>query len=276
MIAILLCTYNGEKYLSQQIDSLLNQTFQDFIIYAHDDGSTDQTNQILQQYRDSHANKIVILEDRKKGRGAKDSLMCLLNEVSADYYMFCDQDDIWLKSKVEDTYKRMLEVEKQHRNKPIVIHTDLTLVDKNLNVIFPSFWKYANMYVDISKKFRYLCLDNIVTGCTMLFNNRAKTISLSQTNPHVPLHDYWIALITAKYGIVENLKKQTILYRQHENNVTGCGKRASKRNRIPTFNWHNWSEWYRCKKVFFTSIYNFPQIFILYRIIYLIRVRLYD
>lgn len=274
MIGILLCTYNGEKYLSQQIDSLLNQTFQDFIIYIHDDGSTDQTNKIIQQYKNAYTNKIIILEDNKKGRGAKDSFMWLLNEVSADYYMFCDQDDIWLKTKIEDTYRRMQEVEKQYKNKPIVIHTDLTLVDKNLNTIYPSFWKYANMHVDISKKFKYLCLGNIVTGCTMLFNNMAKSISLNQTNKYVPLHDYWIALVTAQNGIVENLKKQTILYRQHEYNVIGCGELAQKKNMLPTFNWNMWKNWYDTNKDFLTSIQNkSAKLFILYRILFLIRIR---
>lgn len=275
MIAVLLCTYNGEKYLTQQLDSLLNQTFKDFIIYVHDDGSTDHTNIILHQYKKAYTNKFIILEDNKKNRGAKDSFMWLLNKVSADYYMFCDQDDIWLNTKIEDTYYRMLEVENSHKNKPVVIHTDLTLVDKNLNVIFPSFWKYANMNVDISKKFKYLCLGNVVTGCTMMLNNLAKNISLLQTNGHVPLHDYWVALMTAKHGVVENLKKQTILYRQHEYNVVGCGKLAQKKNIIPSFRIEMWRNWYNNNKSFFASIQNkSPKLFVLYRIIFLVRLRL--
>lgn len=254
MIAILLCTYNGSKYLPQQLNSLLNQTFQDFVIYIHDDGSTDDTNIILKKYQSLYKNKIVILEDNIKRRGAKDSFLWLLNAISAKYYMFCDQDDIWLENKIEDTYNKMLVVEKVNPHKPIVIHTDLTLVNQDLDIIHPSYWEYAKINVDISKKFKYLCLGNVVTGCTMLFNEQAKLISMSNKNEYVTMHDYLIALMASQYGILENLKKQTILYRQHEHNVFGCGKVAERKKIVSINKILQWYNWYKNNKSFLESM----------------------
>jgi glycosyltransferase involved in cell wall biosynthesis len=96
-IAILMATYNGEKYLGEQIDSLLAQTNMDWQLYIHDDGSTDNTQAILQEYAQKHSN-IHILEYESQ-RGAMKNFLSLLQRVEADYYMFCDQDDVWLKQK---------------------------------------------------------------------------------------------------------------------------------------------------------------------------------
>lgn len=226
MVAIILCTYNGECFIEKQLQSLQNQTYKDLIVYIHDDGSTDSTVQLIESFKTTSSLNIVIMNDETKHRGAGPSFMWALNNVTADYYMFCDQDDYWLPTKVEHTYNRMLEVEKCNQNNPVLIHTDLSLTDDNLNITHESFWNYQNFKVDISKKRHYISFGNIVTGCTMIINNAAKQVAFPYDG--VMLHDYWIALRVAKYGIIENIKEQTILYRQHGNNEAGAGTEYNK------------------------------------------------
>lgn len=223
-IAILLATYNGSLYLCEQIDSLLSQTFQDFQIYIHDDGSTDNTLQIINEYNKKLPDKIHYLPDDQQGRGAKNSFFWLLQQVESNYYMFCDQDDIWLPSKIEDTYKRMMDVEKQHNPSiPILIHTDLAITNQSLKVIHESLWKYLRLKVDISKKYDFILQCNVVTGCTILMNHAVKEKAFPAYND-IYMHDWWFAIIAAKYGVVENLKSCTVLYRQHGKNVCGINK----------------------------------------------------
>ena len=102
----------------------------------------------------------------------------------------------------------------------------MSLTDGDLNITHQSFWNYQNFKVDISKKRHYISFGNIVTGCTMIINNAAKQVAFPYDG--VMLHDYWIALRVAKYGIIENIKEQTILYRQHGNNEAGAGAEYNK------------------------------------------------
>ena len=226
MIGIILCTYNGERYLAQQLDSILSQTYKDFVIYVHDDGSTDRTLDIVEKYRDKHKGKIVLMDDPIKHRGAGPSFMWSLQNVEAQYDMFCDQDDGWLHFKIEHTLSRMLEVEKQKPGVAVLIHTDLKLTDGRLNVTHSSFWKYQNFKVDVSKKPQYIGFGNIVTGCTMIINRKAKELAAAYEGKM--LHDYWLALQVAKHGVVDNLKEQTMLYRQHGDNEAGAGCQYNK------------------------------------------------
>lgn len=220
-IAILLAVYNGRFFLIDQLQSLFAQSNKDFIVYVHDDGSTDDTNSILEQYAQSYPSRFVIMNDPVKHRGAGPSFMWLLENVDADYYMFCDQDDYWLQSKVDHTLARMLEVERNNPGKPVLIHTDLKIADANLNIIHNSFWKYHNFKVDVSKNKKFIGFGNIVTGCTMVINRAAKNIAFPYDDKM--LHDYWLALKVSKYGVIDNLKEQTILYRQHGGNEAGAG-----------------------------------------------------
>lgn len=225
-IAILLCTYNGERYLEEQIDSLFSQSYRDFKIFVHDDGSTDRSIEIVKSYEILHPSMIKIVDDSHKHRGAGASFMWMMQNVESDYYMFCDQDDKWLPNKVEDTFVRMQEVEHQHPEAPILIHTDLSVCDGHLNIVHPSFWRYQNFKVDVSKKKQFIGFGNIVTGCTVMVNRKVKEVAYPFDERYI--HDYWLALCVAKYGFVDNLKQQTMLYRQHGDNVAGAGRKYHK------------------------------------------------
>ncbi len=233
MIAILLCTYNGSKYLSAQIDSILEQTYQNYVIYVHDDGSTDETLTIISSYMQKYPDRLVYKVDENKHRGAGASFMWLLQNIESDYYMFCDQDDIWLPTKIEHTFNKMKEMEKLYPSLPILIHSDLHITDCDLNITYDSFWKYQNFKVDLSKQKQYIAFGNIVTGCTMMINRMLKEVAFPY--PSNLLHDYWLALKAAQYGKIDNIKEKTILYRQHGDNEAGVGSKYSKK-RVSFFN----------------------------------------
>lgn len=220
-IAILMATYNGDKYLREQIDSLFAQTYQDWHLYIHDDGSKDNTITIINEYAQHHPDKITLLEYSSQG-GACRNFLSMLESVDASYYMFCDQDDVWLPEKTELEMKQMKLIEQQDKSFPIIINTDLTVVDLHLNIISSSFWKYERIYPEYFKKFEDFAAMNIATGCTMLFNHCTKEAIIKPYDKAL-MHDAWITLCAINaHGIINNIITPTVMYRQHGNNTLGA------------------------------------------------------
>lgn len=223
-VAIVMATYNGEKYLREQIDSILSQTFQDWTLYIRDDGSNDETVDILKKYHESYPQKIVIIDDPNiVGGGSKENFAASLRWVSQHnphkYYMFSDQDDYWKEDKIQETLIKMREIE-QHSDGPILVHTDLAVVDENLQIMGNSFMKYRALNPEV-KDLRHLLVQNNITGCTMCWNEQLNEL-LHLENPDVAMHDWWIALTAASFGTIGYVNKPTILYRQHGDNVVGA------------------------------------------------------
>lgn len=222
-VAILLATYNGEVYLKEQLDSIIRQTYQNFTIYVRDDESTDRTLEIINEYTRKYPDKIYIIDNGTKKLGAAKSFMKLLEIIDSDYYMFCDQDDVWLPDKIELTLNKMQQVELCNPNLPITIHTDLHVVGESLELTQVSFWESMKLNPCILQQVNYISVCNCVTGCTMMINKIARVFSLPMPDD-APMHDHWIAYICAYNGIIDNLSNQTILYRQHSNNTVGAKK----------------------------------------------------
>ena len=232
-IAILLATYNGGKYIWEQLESLFQQSCKLFHLYVRDDGSSDDTLKIVQQFHEMFPDRVTILKDSQKHRGAAKSFMYLLENVDSEYYMFCDQDDIWMLEKIEKTLARMNDIEKvitekgtAAKNVPILVATDLGVVDEQLNLLSESFNK--DLKIDVFRKHpELICVRHVVTGCTMMFNHAAKIASLPMS-PRATMHDEWVALcVHFKGGIISILDDATILYRQHTSNTLGA-EQASK------------------------------------------------
>lgn len=224
MVAILLSTYNGEKYLSQQIDSIINQTFKEWKLFIRDDGSTDGTREIIKKYTNSYNNIFFFDDDGLNLKSAK-SFLKLLQNVESPYYMFCDQDDVWLPRKIEIMIKEIQVLEDYNQDCPILIHSDLYVVDSNLKVISDSFWNYSSIdpYVILEK---YIRVTNSVTGCATFFNSLARSEALNvPDNLDIIMHDYWLPItVLSKNGLVKPIEYKTVYYRQHERNVIGAGK----------------------------------------------------
>lgn len=220
-IAILMATYNGEPFIRQQIDSILQQTYRHWHLYIHDDGSTDGTIDIIKSYSAKYADKITLLDYPQQG-GAYENFISMMARVDSRYFMFSDQDDVWHRDKIGKSWLAMQKLEKEHTDRPLIVHSDLRVVNSNGEILSPSFWNAAGMYPKMFKTFEQR-ISNIVTGCTMLFNDNAKAAALDRIPDGSPLHDEWVTICScAKGGIVYSIDEPLIDYRQHDNNVLGA------------------------------------------------------
>lgn len=220
-ISILMATYNGMKYLPEQLASLKAQTYSNWVLYVQDDLSTDGTADYLRAEA-AQDTRIKLLPNNEK-LGAMRNFMTLLSAVDAQYYMFCDQDDVWLPAKIEKTFACLENVEaKCGTNLPLVVHTDLSVVDADLKQIAPSFWEMSRINPALLTTFAQQAGHNLVTGCTMMFNRAARNASLAFSNETL-MHDVWVLLCSLKHGgrVVE-VPEPLILYRQHGKNTLGA------------------------------------------------------
>ena len=220
-VDILLATYNGEKYIKDQLDSILTQTYKKIRIYISDDCSTDNTPNILKEYASKYENINVIFQ--KKNIGSIRNFELLMTKVKDPYYMLSDQDDVWYEDKIEKSFKRLNE-----ENADLVF-TDLEVVNENLKTVNMSFYtmmeKKAKIDKSINKKeFEYLY--NSVTGCTILAKSYMiyNILPIPKNSKYV-IHDSWIGLITSLNGKIVFLNEPTIKYRQHGDNQIGTKKR---------------------------------------------------
>lgn len=227
-ITILMATYNGAKFLKQQVDSIINQTYKNWTLYICDDGSSDDTLDIIKNYI-KEDQRIKLYKKKYIKRGAKFSFIDMMENIDSDYYMFSDQDDVWLPSKIKECYDEIkgVEIKNNNKNIPIIVFTDLIVVDKNLQLIHNSFWESSKIFPSILNNINYLGICNCVTGCTMLFNKYVKDYSLPMPE-NAEMHDWWIALNTIKKGILQPLNKGLIYYRQHSSNTVGATKVDTK------------------------------------------------
>jgi glycosyltransferase involved in cell wall biosynthesis len=223
-IDILLATYNGEKYIKDQMESILNQSYSQFSVLIRDDGSTDRTIEIIKKYEEIYKLNLTKIHDDLGNLGSSKCFMELLKHSEADYIMFCDQDDTWLPNKVEITIGKLLELEEIYGTKtPILVFTDLKVVNKELNIISESFWKYQKLNPDISRNWKMLLANNVITGCTIMINRNAKEVVLPFKSFKM-IYDHWLGVNVSKHGIVDYINTQTILYKQHGENVIGGHK----------------------------------------------------
>lgn len=221
-IAILLSTYNGLPYLAEQLDSILGQDFPEWCLYIRDDGSTDGTPQVLRRCQEASPGRIFLLEDDPVRLGAAQSFSRLMQAVSADYLMFCDQDDIWLPDKISRTLATMQAMEREHGpDLPLLVHSDLQLVDQRLEVLAPSFWRYQNLDPRRGESLLKLAIQNVVTGCTVMINRRLNELALP-VPPAACMHDWWTALVAAAFGKIGFISTPLVRYRQHAANKIGA------------------------------------------------------
>lgn len=238
MVEILLATYNGEKYLKQQLNSLENQTYKNWRIIARDDGSDDKTLTILEEFKKNNPGKIKIYENKTSTHGPMNNFCKLMSLSRADYVAFCDQDDVWLPTKLEKTLNLMKKLEKNFGVLPILVHTDLMIADKNLNVMFKSMIRTQKLNYSSTKSIKQIIVQNCVTGCTMMANRNLIKVCGSIPSGAV-MHDWWLAIVACAFGKLEFLDESTIYYRQHGANTVGvtpisCGV-VKRRRYLPLY-----------------------------------------
>ncbi len=229
-IAVLLATYSGQEYLKQQLDSLLKQTFSDFRIVVHDDGSTDETVAILNDYRDQYPDKLELLFGEPCG-SAKANFLWMLSKVDADVYFFCDQDDVWESTKIEKSLKALGSAEA-----PKCVFTDMWVVDEGLQVLSDSFIRYIGREPG-NTSYTQILIDNPAAGCTMCFNRALRDLVVAALPKldleNIPMHDAFVLDIAAITGEVLALDEPLVYYRQTGHNTMGATTEtdSDKRNR---------------------------------------------
>ncbi len=215
--------YNGETFLAQQIESILAQNYKQIRLIVRDDGSSDGSVAIARSYAERNPEQIVLLEDDKGNLGSSRNFLQLLGFSTAEYVMLSDQDDVWVPEKVAIVLAAMQKCEGVHgQDTPVLIHTDLVVVDKDLSMISRSFWKYQNIDPNLSTINRLL-VQNVVTGCTVMMNRSLLNLVRPVPNGIIE-HDWWLALLAASFGKIDFVARPTLLYRQHGNNVLGAVK----------------------------------------------------
>jgi glycosyltransferase involved in cell wall biosynthesis len=219
---ILLSTYDGAAFLVEQLDSLLAQTCQDFRVTVRDDGSQDGTREILERYAAAHPERFVVLPADGERRGAAASFAGLLAGATAPYAMFCDQDDVWVPDKIESTLAVMRDLEKAHgAATPLLVYTDLRVVDARLAVIDESFWHFQRIHPERLTRLARVLVQNFATGCTVMVN-RALAALAAPVPAEAIMHDWWLALVATAFGKAALLRRPTVLYRQHGRNDIGA------------------------------------------------------
>lgn len=217
----MLATYNGAQFLEELLDSLFAQTRQDFTLLVADDGSTDGTPAILADYARRYEGRIRMLPASPGPRGALANFARLLDGASGDYVLLCDQDDVWLSDKIEASVDGMQSLEaRSPPGTPLLVHTDLVVVGRDLEVLGPSFFRYAG--IDPHRNdLTALLLANVATGCATIVN-RALYERARPIPREAMMHDHWLALVAAACGAMEAIDRPCILYRQHGRNLIGA------------------------------------------------------
>ena len=228
-IAILLATYNGEKFIRQQLNSLFEQTSQNFRLVVHDDGSTDKTIEIINEYRDRYPDRVEVYYGNSCG-GAKENFLWMLGRVEADFYLFCDQDDVWLPEKLERSVAALEEAENVYRIagetvQPACVFTDMCVVDEELNNLSDSFIRYIGR-LPSNTAYTQILIDNPAAGCTMCFNRQLRDLVVqlvpSLNLDNIPMHDAMILEIAAIMGQVVAIDEPLVYYRQTGHNTMGA------------------------------------------------------
>ena len=223
-VDILLATYNGEKYLKELIDSILNQTYKNIKLIISDDCSKDSTRKILEEYEKQDERVEVYYQPQNLGYVK--NFEFLLKQVKSNLYMLADQDDVWLPEKIEKS------VETIERENADLVFGDLEVVDKDLKTIYPSFNDFMLLSRKIKKyikSYKLNYLYNCVTGCTVIAKSKfiSKLLPIPANSKYF-IHDHWLGIIMSIYGKVVYMPEKYIKYRQHGNNQVGTNKISHK------------------------------------------------
>lgn len=229
-VTVLMAAYEGERYIRQQIDSILGQTLKELELVVSDDGSRDKTREILEEYERRYPKKIILKHRVKEGvyserqnqvPEAAMNFFWLLAQARGDYFLFSDQDDVWKKEKAEKMLTHMKALEdKLGKDCPILVHSDMEVADENLTAIAPSFFAYQHCNPKRTS-FAQVLVENPVTGGGAMIN-KALAGLLLKVPENCCMHDWWMALAASCFGVISCIQEPLYQYRQHKGNVLGA------------------------------------------------------
>lgn len=210
-VDILMSTYNGQEWIDEQIDSILSQTYTDWHLHIRDDGSLDGTKEKLLSWKKRHQDKITLHLEENIGTILSFSRLMALSK--APFIAFADQDDRFHPEKLS----KLITLAAPHKDKPLLVHHDLQVVDSNLHEIHPSFVSMMGFNIK-DHSFSRLLVQNVVTGCACLIT-RPLAVAIP---PEAVMHDHWLALMAAAFGRILYINEPLTQYRQHGKNQIGA------------------------------------------------------
>jgi len=221
-ISIVLCSFNGEKYIKKQLDSIIYQTYQNFELLVFDDGSTDKTIDIVQSYQKQYQN--IKLYQNKKQLGVIKNFEHAITMANGDLIALSDQDDIWDKDKLKVQTSYFL-----NYSSPLLVYSDMKVIDKNDNLIYNSFFKFKGYNIH---NFNTIISRGGIMGNTIMFNKELKNLIIPFYDD-IPMHDYYIGVVAIIYGKTIKLDKKLIKYRLHNSNIGN--KKKSLKEKLKDF-----------------------------------------
>lgn len=229
IIAVLIATYNGEVFLKQQLDSILNQTYSNLKIYISDDNSSDSTAQIIKTYKEKFPDTIFYIFN-KNNIGVVKNFENLILNCEEDYIALSDQDDVWLADKLEKQMKAMLALERENITRACLVHSDLCMIDEKDEIIHESYFKFRKYVLGEKKDLGHILGPSGIMGNTLLFNKELKNIALPFPDK-LDVHDYWLGVNAELFGKRKTIKETLVQYRIHTHNASNS-KSTLKNNKI--------------------------------------------
>ncbi len=223
VVEILLAVYNGERYLAEQLDSILAQSDDRWHLTVSDDGSEDASPAIIADYARRYPEKIGVRPAGRRFGGARDHFFDLMATCDAEYMLFCDQDDVWYPDKVKRTREALIAAAAQWGPEtPILVFSDQTPTDADLNPLAPSLMRYQGQYFE-AFDYRSILMQNVVTGGAMGINRALARLGRPRGDATgIIMHDWWLAATAARFGHVVYLDEPLGAYRQHIDNAVGA------------------------------------------------------
>jgi len=223
-LIILLASYNGGNYIADQIRSIQKQTWVNWKLVVRDDGSTDDTLNIVRTMMSDDERIQIISKTDSAPSSAKTNFFALMewaHQEKAAYVMFSDQDDVWRPDKIELQMSLMKKLERIHGEIPISIHSDMEVVDESCELISQSFMRYQGIQHRERQQLNVLLVQNFVTGCTMMIN-KAQLDAALPVPDEADMHDWWLAQVSSALGVLSYIDEPLVKYRQHAANVIGA------------------------------------------------------
>lgn len=220
-VNILMSTYNGQQFLAEQIRSIQEQSYTDWTLFIRDDGSSDNTKEILKDFEHQDSRIHLIDNDKSDNLGVIKSFHKLVNHDRADYYFFSDQDDVWLPNKLELSLK---EAQNYLADLPLMVYMDLKVVNQDLKIMTESMVKSQSHHANT--ELVQELTENTVTGGVAMINHALA--EMWQVTDDILMHDWYLALLASAFGNLVFIDQPGELYRQHSDNVLGA-RTLSKR-----------------------------------------------
>lgn len=225
-VAVLLATYNGGEYLCEQLNSIEMQTYSNWHLFVSDDGSNDDTLEIIKAFQIKNFDRVTIVSPSEPVKGAKENFFHLIHVVPRGYsgYCFCDQDDRWYPGKIEKSLLALESIGGLKEESPCLTFCDARVVNDSLDTISDSFVSYTDVN-PMSTSLAELLVQNPISGAEMMINECALNLAARATVLQgIDMHDQWIGLITSLFGRISYIDEPLFDYRQHGYNTVGAKK----------------------------------------------------